>query len=156
MENTTESHKCSLYAHMFSGMWAQRIALPTRSIGPAVTAASLPPFANDDSNGPAGPFVAARAGRPINYITNPVAVSRSTACAWEQGRTDLRLDQARLVERSLDVVDSLEPEVFELAQRFADEWDQTSFDPDFPTSPLEHFEPMVREIFARPRSPIGS
>jgi predicted HD phosphohydrolase len=40
---------------------------------------------------------------------------------------------------------------FELAARFADEWDQTSFDPDYPTQPLEHFEPMVREVFARPR-----
>jgi predicted HD phosphohydrolase len=41
---------------------------------------------------------------------------------------------------------------FELAARFADEWDQTSFDPDYPTQPLEHFEPLVREVFARPRS----
>ncbi len=37
-----------------------------------------------------------------------------------------------------------------LAARFADEWDQTSFDPDYPTQPLEHFEPMVREVFGRP------
>ena len=41
---------------------------------------------------------------------------------------------------------------YELAERFADEWDQTSFDPDYPTQPLEHFEPMVREVFGRPRS----
>jgi predicted HD phosphohydrolase len=41
---------------------------------------------------------------------------------------------------------------YELAERFADDWDQTSFDPDYPTQPLEHFEPMVRELFARPRS----
>jgi predicted HD phosphohydrolase len=39
-----------------------------------------------------------------------------------------------------------------LAERFADDWDQTSFDPDYPTQPLEHFEPLVREVFARPRS----
>ena len=38
---------------------------------------------------------------------------------------------------------------FELAERFADEWDQTSFDPDYPTKPLEHFEPMVRAVFGR-------
>ncbi len=43
-----------------------------------------------------------------------------------------------------------------LAERFADEWDQTSFDPDYPTKPLEHFEPMVREVFARAKTPIGS
>ena len=41
---------------------------------------------------------------------------------------------------------------YALAERFADEWDQTSFDPDYPTQPLEHFEPAVREVFARPRS----
>ncbi|MGH9006643.1 MAG: HD domain-containing protein [Acidimicrobiales bacterium] len=39
-----------------------------------------------------------------------------------------------------------------LAERFADDWDQTSFDPAYPTQPLEHFEPMVREVFARSRS----
>lgn len=49
----------------------------------------------------------------------------------------------------------LEPEVFALAERFADEWDQTSFDPEYPTAPLEHFEPMVREVFAHPRLPLG-
>jgi predicted HD phosphohydrolase len=37
---------------------------------------------------------------------------------------------------------------FALAERFADEWDQTSFDPDYDTLPLEHFEPLVRETFA--------
>ena len=40
---------------------------------------------------------------------------------------------------------------FELGERFADDWDQTSFDPDYPTQSLEHFEPLVREVFARPR-----
>jgi predicted HD phosphohydrolase len=41
---------------------------------------------------------------------------------------------------------------FSLAERFADEWDQTSFDPDYPTEPLEQFEGLVREVFARARS----
>jgi predicted HD phosphohydrolase len=40
---------------------------------------------------------------------------------------------------------------YELAARFADEWDQTSFDPDYDTPPLEHFEPLVREMFSVPR-----
>jgi predicted HD phosphohydrolase len=40
---------------------------------------------------------------------------------------------------------------FDLAERFADEWDQASFDPDYPTEPLEHFEALVRRVFARPR-----
>jgi len=39
---------------------------------------------------------------------------------------------------------------YELAERFADEWDQNAFDPDYPTLPLEHFEPMVHEVFGRP------
>ena len=39
---------------------------------------------------------------------------------------------------------------YALAERFADEWDQNAFDPDYPTLPLEHFEPMVREVFGRP------
>jgi len=37
-----------------------------------------------------------------------------------------------------------------VAARFADEWDQVSFDPAYDTLPLEHFLPMVREIFGRP------
>ena len=41
---------------------------------------------------------------------------------------------------------------FALGERFADEWDQTSFDPDFPTEPLSHFEPAVVAVFARPRT----
>jgi predicted HD phosphohydrolase len=40
---------------------------------------------------------------------------------------------------------------FDLAARFADEWDQTAFDPDYDTLPLDHFEPLVRELTARPR-----
>ena len=38
---------------------------------------------------------------------------------------------------------------FALTAQFADEWDQTSFDPDYDTLPLEHFEPLVREITSR-------
>ncbi|HXW33205.1 MAG TPA: HD domain-containing protein [Acidimicrobiales bacterium] len=41
---------------------------------------------------------------------------------------------------------------FSLGERFADEWDQTSFDPDYPTEPLEYFEPLVRKVFASPHS----
>jgi predicted HD phosphohydrolase len=29
------------------------------------------------------------------------------------------------------------------------EWDQASFDPDYPTRPLEHFEPLLRRILSR-------
>ena len=40
---------------------------------------------------------------------------------------------------------------FDLAAQFADEWDQLSFDPDYDTLPLEHFEPLVHSVFAGPR-----
>lgn len=40
---------------------------------------------------------------------------------------------------------------YEIAARFADEWDQTAFDPDGPYEELAHFEPMVRRVFAEPR-----
>jgi predicted HD phosphohydrolase len=40
---------------------------------------------------------------------------------------------------------------FDLTARFADDWDQTSFDPDYPTEDLTHFEPLVREVTARAR-----
>ncbi len=40
---------------------------------------------------------------------------------------------------------------YALAERFADEWDQVSFDPEYPTETLGHFEPKVRAVFARPR-----
>jgi len=41
---------------------------------------------------------------------------------------------------------------FALAERFADEWDQVAFDPDYETEPLDHFEPLVMEVFSRPKS----
>jgi predicted HD phosphohydrolase len=39
---------------------------------------------------------------------------------------------------------------FGLGETFADTYDQNSFDPDYDTLPLEHFEPLVREIFSQP------
>lgn len=35
---------------------------------------------------------------------------------------------------------------FAVAEAFADEWDQPSFDPAYETPGLEHFEPLVREV----------
>lgn len=32
---------------------------------------------------------------------------------------------------------------------FCERWDQSSFDPEYDTLPLEHFEPLVRQVFAR-------
>lgn len=38
---------------------------------------------------------------------------------------------------------------YAMAERFADDWDQTAFDPDYQSEPLEHFEPLVRQVFSR-------
>ncbi len=38
---------------------------------------------------------------------------------------------------------------FDTCAAFCERWDQASFDPDYPMKPLEHFEPMVREVFDR-------
>lgn len=41
-------------------------------------------------------------------------------------------------------------EWYESCVRFCRDWDQEAFDPDYPTRPLSHFEPLIREIFSRP------
>lgn len=43
----------------------------------------------------------------------------------------------------------LSPETYDLAERFADLWDQMAFDPSYDTLPLAHFEPLIRKIFAQ-------
>ena len=43
-------------------------------------------------------------------------------------------------------------EWFALAEKFADEWDQIAFDPNYDTLPLEHFEERLRTVFATPHS----
>ena len=74
---------------------------------------------------------------PIVYVTGSDE-SRVAVSALKAGATDY-------------VVKSVGEEFFDLAALFADEWDQVAFDPDGETYPLEHFEPMVREVFASPR-----
>lgn len=39
---------------------------------------------------------------------------------------------------------------FDACADFCERWDQSCFDPDYPTKPLEHFEPLVRSILGRP------
>ncbi len=43
---------------------------------------------------------------------------------------------------------------YDACVRFCAEWDQNCFDPAYDHEPLEHFEPMVREIFARTPSGV--
>jgi predicted HD phosphohydrolase len=45
---------------------------------------------------------------------------------------------------------------FDAAAHFCAAWDQQAFDPHYDTLPLETFEPLVREVFARPASGFGS
>lgn len=41
---------------------------------------------------------------------------------------------------------------YDLAERFADHYDQKAFDPQYDAEPLEHFEPMVVKVFAQAHS----
>lgn len=38
---------------------------------------------------------------------------------------------------------------FDSCAEFCERWDQSSFDPAYPTEPLSRFEPMLREVFGR-------
>ena len=40
-------------------------------------------------------------------------------------------------------------EHYAMGEKFADEWDQTAFDPEYPTEDLDHFEPLIRRVFSR-------
>src|SRR5215469_10691049 len=44
---------------------------------------------------------------------------------------------------------------YDLARRFTDEWDQTSFDPEYETLPLSCFEPMIDRVFAQPKGQMA-
>jgi predicted HD phosphohydrolase len=45
---------------------------------------------------------------------------------------------------------------FNACAAFCEKWDQSSFDPDYQTLPLEHFGPLVRQVFLRPKEGQGS
>jgi len=38
---------------------------------------------------------------------------------------------------------------FAMTERFCHDYDQMSFDPDYDTLPISHFEPLVQQVFAR-------
>ncbi len=38
---------------------------------------------------------------------------------------------------------------YQLAEKFTDEWDQTSFDPHYDTLPFEYFEPLIDRVFSK-------
>ncbi len=39
---------------------------------------------------------------------------------------------------------------YQTCVEFCERWDQSSFDPDYPTATIEHFAPLVHAVFARP------
>lgn len=43
---------------------------------------------------------------------------------------------------------------YDACVEFCARWDQPSFDPGYETRPLEHFEPLVRELFANESRPF--
>jgi predicted HD phosphohydrolase len=43
---------------------------------------------------------------------------------------------------------------FDACAAFCADWDQVSFDPGYDSLPLETFEPLVREVFARAPKPF--
>ncbi len=43
---------------------------------------------------------------------------------------------------------------YDLCAEFCQEYDQNSFDPDYPTMQLEEFEPLLRSFFSRPKHSI--
>jgi predicted HD phosphohydrolase len=40
---------------------------------------------------------------------------------------------------------------FNACAAFCEKWDQSSFDPDYNTQPLEHFEPLLSQVFRKPK-----
>jgi predicted HD phosphohydrolase len=44
---------------------------------------------------------------------------------------------------------------FESCAAFCENWDQASFDPDYPTETLAHFEPLIADIFCKKRYPLS-
>ena len=47
-----------------------------------------------------------------------------------------------------------EHEHYDACVEFCARWDQPSFDPDYDTSPLQHFAPFVRQLFAKDPRPF--
>ena len=41
---------------------------------------------------------------------------------------------------------------FEKAKQFTDEWDQSAFDPEYDTEPLESFIPLIKKFFEFPKT----
>jgi predicted HD phosphohydrolase len=60
---------------------------------------------------------------------------------------------SRLPDRLLRALDELKEggDGFDACAEFCEKYDQASFDPDYDSLPVEHFQPMVRRVFSTPR-----
>jgi predicted HD phosphohydrolase len=101
-------------------------------------------------------------------VGKAISVPNHPRIAAEILRSYVRADVTRVIETHQDFQGrhyyehlGMDPDLrrnhrdepwFDLAVTFADEWDQASFDPDYPTKPLTHFEPAVRQVFDHPHS----
>jgi predicted HD phosphohydrolase len=92
---------------------------------------------------------------PYNHDEYAAAIIRPFVreqCAWVvEKHGDFQLIYyAEHVGANPDKRDAYRNSVyFDDCAQFCEQWDQSSFDPDYPTRPLEFFAPMVREVFAR-------
>ncbi len=92
---------------------------------------------------------------PYNHDEYAAAIIRPFVreqCAWVvEKHGDFQLIYyAEHVGANPDKRDAYRDSVyFDDCARFCEQWDQSSFDPDYPTRPLDFFAPMVREVFAR-------
>jgi predicted HD phosphohydrolase len=92
---------------------------------------------------------------PYNHDEYAAAIIRPFVreqCAWvvEKHGDFQMIYYAEHVGANPDKRDAYRDSVyFDDCAQFCEQWDQSSFDPDYPTKPLEFFAPMVREVFAR-------
>ncbi len=92
---------------------------------------------------------------PYNHDEYAAAIIRPFVreqCAWVvEKHGDFQLIYyAEHVGANPDKRDAYRDSVyFDDCAQFCEQWDQSSFDPDYPTRSLEFFAPMVRQVFAR-------
>lgn len=92
---------------------------------------------------------------PYNHDEYAAAIVRPFVreqCAWVvEKHGDFQLIYyAEHVGANPDKRDAYRDSIyFDDCAQFCEQWDQSSFDPDYPIRPLEFFAPMVREVFAR-------
>ncbi len=90
-------------------------------------------------------------GLPRRFC-DPTYVTRCTA--WSPFHQDF---QGRYYYEHLGMSPNLREQHrdqpwYELAEKFADHWDQKAFDPAYDSESFEHFEPMVINVFAQAKS----